>query len=167
VAQRWFDRGLNWNYAYNHEEAVACYRRAAKEDAICAMAWWGIAYASGPFYNRPWIRYTKAELAVVLPVCHEASDTAVSLLPHATAVEQALIYALAKRYQNGGERDYELLSVWQREYADAMRDVYRQYQAHADIAALFTTCSVSVSQCWKANWSTARKITTRLLQVCA
>ena len=27
-AQRWFDRGLNWCYGYNHEEAVACHQRA-------------------------------------------------------------------------------------------------------------------------------------------
>jgi hypothetical protein len=31
AAQIWFDRGFNWNYAYNHEEAVAWYRQAAKE----------------------------------------------------------------------------------------------------------------------------------------
>jgi hypothetical protein len=52
-AQLWFDRGLNWTYAYNHEEAVACFQSALEEDAECAMAWWGIAYACGPFYNRP------------------------------------------------------------------------------------------------------------------
>lgn len=28
AAQRWFDRGLAWTYGYNHEEAVACFRRA-------------------------------------------------------------------------------------------------------------------------------------------
>ena len=72
TAQQWFDRGLNWAYAYNHEEAVACYRRALEADPNCAMAWWGVAYASGPFYNRPWIRYTDAEIADVLPVCFEA-----------------------------------------------------------------------------------------------
>ena len=50
-AQIWFDRGLNWTYAYNHEEAVTCFRKALEYDPGCAMAWWGIAYASGPFYN--------------------------------------------------------------------------------------------------------------------
>ncbi|WPZ35993.1 tetratricopeptide repeat protein [Thalassobaculum sp. OXR-137] len=48
-AQTWFDRGLNWLFAYNHEEAVACFHRALEADPGCAMAWWGIAYASGPF----------------------------------------------------------------------------------------------------------------------
>ena len=25
-AQTWFDRGLNWVFAYNHGEAVACFK---------------------------------------------------------------------------------------------------------------------------------------------
>ena len=25
-AQLWFDRGLIWNYAYHHEEAVECFK---------------------------------------------------------------------------------------------------------------------------------------------
>ena len=53
-AQRWFDRGLNWVYGYNHMEAIACFRKALAHDAQCAMAYWGIAYAAGPNYNLPW-----------------------------------------------------------------------------------------------------------------
>ena len=34
-AQRWFDRGLAWTYGYNHEEAIACYRRALDADPEC------------------------------------------------------------------------------------------------------------------------------------
>ena len=75
-AQAWFDYGLNWTYAYNHEEAVACFRAALEHDPDCAMAWWGIAYAGGPFYNRPWIRYTGPEIAETLPLCHDAASEA-------------------------------------------------------------------------------------------
>ena len=32
AAQLWFDRGLNWTYGFNHEEAVDCFRRAADAD---------------------------------------------------------------------------------------------------------------------------------------
>ena len=53
AAQCWCDRGLNWAYGYNHEEAFVCFRNAAEADPACAMAWWGTAYAAGPFYNRP------------------------------------------------------------------------------------------------------------------
>ncbi|HJP08890.1 MAG TPA: tetratricopeptide repeat protein, partial [Arenicellales bacterium] len=53
-AQVWFDRGLVWCYGFNHEEAVDCFKQAASIDPGCAMAHWGIAFASGPFYNLPW-----------------------------------------------------------------------------------------------------------------
>src|SRR5262245_47636138 len=53
-AQLWFDRGLVWCYGYNHEEAVLCFQEAARADPDCAMAYWGIAYAAGPNYNKQW-----------------------------------------------------------------------------------------------------------------
>ena len=53
-AQRWFDRGLAWSYAFNHEEAVRCFEHASTADPQCAMAYWGVAYALGPNYNKPW-----------------------------------------------------------------------------------------------------------------
>ena len=55
--QLWFDRGLNWLFGFNHAEAIACFKKALKHDADCAMAYWGIAYAAGPNYNLPWNRY--------------------------------------------------------------------------------------------------------------
>lgn len=132
TARRWFDHGLNWTYAFNQEKAVACFRRAADADPASAMAWWGMAYAMGPFYNRPWIRYSDAELVEVLPTCHAAVCTAVSLAGGATSAEQALIGALAKRYRNAHETDREILDAWHRDYADAMREVYRVHRRKPD-----------------------------------
>jgi hypothetical protein len=37
-AQEWFDLGLSWCFGFNHEEAVACFRKALELDANCAMA---------------------------------------------------------------------------------------------------------------------------------
>ena len=53
-AQLWFDRGLNWLFGFNHGEAIKCFQRALKDDPECAMAHWGVSYASGPNYNLPW-----------------------------------------------------------------------------------------------------------------
>ena len=150
AAQLWFDRGLNWTYGFNHEEAVDCFRRATDADPYCAMAWWGIAYASGPHYNRPWIRYTDTEIAHTLPTCHDAAKTAVSLIADATPAEQVLIQALAKRYRNGEERDTEVLDAWHWAYADAMRDVYRTHEDDGDIAALYFDAALNCTprQLW-------------------
>jgi tetratricopeptide (TPR) repeat protein len=153
AAQQWFDRGLNWTYAYNHEEAVACFRRAADADPNCAMAWWGIACASGPFYNRPWIRHSDAEVARVLPACHEAISTALSLNGGTTSAEQALIQALSRRYQNADEVDRDTLNRWQHSYADAMRDACRIHPDDPDVASFYIEAAVTCTprQLWNLN----------------
>jgi hypothetical protein len=51
------DRGLLWCYGYNHDEAVRCFKKAAKHDPKCAMVHWGIAYAAGPNYNKQWVAF--------------------------------------------------------------------------------------------------------------
>ena len=50
-AQQFFDQGLRFIYAFNHDEAVRAFREAARLDPDCAMAYWGIAMASGIHYN--------------------------------------------------------------------------------------------------------------------
>ena len=54
-SQSWFDRGMVWLFAYNHEEAISCFEKAIEADQKCAFAYWGIAYAVGPclLYTSP------------------------------------------------------------------------------------------------------------------
>lgn len=143
AAQRWFDCGLNWLYGYNHEEAVICFRHALCIDARCAMAWWGIAYASGAFYNRSWLRFTDAEIAIVLPVCVDAAQAAMALSEDCAPADRALINALALRYQRADVVDRGVLDVWHREFTDAMREVYELYPDDLDVAALFAEAAVT------------------------
>ena len=100
-AQRWFDRGLVWCYAFAHEEAVRCFRRAAEHDPDCAMAWWGIGYAAGPYYNKPWEKFdagrprsARSKHGAGTPPFARRSTG--SRAP--TPVERALVEALARRY---------------------------------------------------------------------
>ena len=72
IAQTWFDRGLVWLFAYNHEEAIVCFEKALEADPDCAMAHWGIAYAIGPNYNKPWKVFTPEEKGPALPRAHTA-----------------------------------------------------------------------------------------------
>ena len=67
-AQVWFDRGLNWTYGYNQDEAIRCFHRALEHDPECAMAHWGLAYANGPYINKEWRFYSDDELEVVVPL---------------------------------------------------------------------------------------------------
>ena len=50
-AQRFFDQGLRFVYAFNHDEAVRSFSRAAALDPKAAMPAWGIALALGPNIN--------------------------------------------------------------------------------------------------------------------
>src|SRR5260370_7918198 len=97
-AQVWFDRGLNWVFAFNHEEAIACFGKALEHDPGCAMAHWGIAYAAGPNYNLPWHLYDPAGKAKALAAAYDAMQAALACLDQATPAEQALIRALPARY---------------------------------------------------------------------
>ena len=62
-AQTWFDRGMAWCYGFNHDEAIACFEHALARDPGLAMAHWGIAYAIGPNYNKPWEDFDEDDLS--------------------------------------------------------------------------------------------------------
>jgi tetratricopeptide (TPR) repeat protein len=135
AAQMWFDRGLIWTYAFNHEEAVRCFERALELDPALAMAHWGVAYAAGPNYNRPWELFDPVTRAGKLSQTYAATQQALALLDHASPAERDLIEAVSARYQAPTEpADFR---VWSDAYADAMRAVYRRFPDDLDIAALF------------------------------
>ncbi|MFF7857370.1 tetratricopeptide repeat protein [Streptomyces sp. NPDC007904] len=133
-AQLWFDRGLVWTYAFNHEEAVACFEKAAEADPDCAMAHWGIAYALGPNYNKPWEAFDGDELVTTVARTHVAVERAHEKAAHATSVERALVAALRARYPQS--QVPEDCSVWNEPYADRMREVYETAPDDPDVAAL-------------------------------
>ena len=97
-AQIWFNRGLNWCYGFNQEEAVRCFQKAINSDHECAMAYWGVAYASSPFYNKPWECYGEHERPRAIKLCFEYAQRALALKDHASEVEQQLIEALTLKH---------------------------------------------------------------------
>ena len=134
-AQLWFDRGLLQCYGFNHGEAVKCFRRALECDPGCAMAFWGVAYALGPNYNKAWDSFDEAEFSSVLAEAYEATSRAVALLDGATDMEQAMIRTLTHRYPTGVPQDDP--AEWVEDYATEMREVYLQYPDDPDVCALF------------------------------
>ncbi|HUL77521.1 MAG TPA: hypothetical protein VL691_09685 [Vicinamibacteria bacterium] len=126
-AQRYFDQGLAFMYAFNHDEAVRAFRRAGELDPACAMAAWGVAIASGPHINNPVVPKERGRAA------WEAVTRAKTLAAGARPVERALIDALASRYADPEPEDRKPLD---RTYADAMRRVFEAYPKDADVGAL-------------------------------
>ncbi len=138
-AQLWFDRGMAWCYGFNHDEALACFERALVCAPRLAMAHWGIAYAVGPNYNKPWEDFDADDKRQSLARAQASSAAAVSAAAEATPVEQALIATLAARYPAGpdepsGADDF---CAWNDGYADAMRAVHRAHPDDLNVCALF------------------------------
>jgi tetratricopeptide (TPR) repeat protein len=142
-ARLWFTRGLIWTYAFNHEEAVRCFERAIDSDPGCALAHWGLAYALGPNYNKPWEFFDAVDLASSVAWAHAASAAAAGHADGASPVERALVHALAARYPSA--QPAPDCSVWNSGYADAMRDVYRAYPDDLDVAALFADALMNLT----------------------
>ena len=150
-AQTWFDRGLVWSYAFNHEEAVRCFEQALDADPSFALAHWGVAYALGPNYNKPWEAFDGDELASAGPRAHRAVTAAVELAAHATPVEQALIAALQHRYpQVSAAAEPEVWNVWNTEYADAMGEVHQRFPDDLDVVTLHADALMNLTpwQLW-------------------
>ncbi|MEE4189389.1 MAG: hypothetical protein V2I76_13190 [Roseobacter sp.] len=134
AAQRWFDRGLVWIFAYNHEEAIVCFERALEADRSCGLAYWGIAYAIGPNYNKPWEVFSPEEKAPALARAHDALRAGQALTCAAPA-ERAMLDALASRYPTDPAiEDYQPFNDG---FADAMRPVYRAHPDDLDVACIF------------------------------
>ena len=85
-AQFWFNMGLAWTYAYNHEEAIVCFQKAVTADPGCAMAYWGIAYCIGPNYNKPWETFEEEEKPDCIALAKSSIEAATTLLDQLTPV---------------------------------------------------------------------------------
>ncbi|MBX2837434.1 MAG: tetratricopeptide repeat protein [Gammaproteobacteria bacterium] len=134
-AQIWFDRGLIWTYGYNHEEAIVCFEKALEADPKCAMAHWGIAYAIGPNYNKPWGAFEEDEKPEALQRAQSALATTAALADHVSPVESALIDALVQRYPDNSS--FEHCETWNDAFAEAMRAVYTAYRDDLDVCTVF------------------------------
>jgi tetratricopeptide (TPR) repeat protein len=147
-AQTWFDRGLIWSYAFNHEEAAECFEKAIANDPRCAIAYWGIAYSLGPNYNKPWEFFDDKDLDATVNRTREAAAQAEEHARKSSPVEQALIRALQFRYPRNNEtKEY---SIWNQEYADAMGLVYEEFRDDLDVAALYADALMNLTpwQLW-------------------
>ncbi len=128
-AQAYFDQGLAFLFAFNHDEAIRSFRRAAEIDPTCAMAYWGIAYANGPHINNPVV--TPDREAEAFAAAQEAARLAGSLDDDA---DRALIEAVTVRYASPQPEDRAPLDLG---FAEAMAEVYERFPDDGDVGALY------------------------------
>ncbi len=129
LAQQYFDQGLRLTYGFNHDEALASFKKAAELDDKCAMCIWGQALSMGPNINLS--MDLKQE-----PAAYALAQKALTLSKSVktTVVERALIAALAQRYakEPGDQR-----SARDQAYAQAMREAAKRFPANTDVTTLF------------------------------
>ena len=111
-AQTWFDRGLNWCYAFHHQEAVRCFQKVVEFDPECAMGYWGIAYATGPYYNIPWLKMSPNGRINALIQTHENAQKAYTLSQKGTPAEQALCHAFTIRFPAPQVENDDIFAEW-------------------------------------------------------
>jgi tetratricopeptide (TPR) repeat protein len=155
-AQLWFDQGIQLLYGYNHDEAIRSFEQAAKIDPSCAMAWWGSAYARGLHINNPEMKEEQSRLA------HEAAGRALAALDNESPVEQALVRAVAQRYEWPAPKDRKPLD---QKYADAMEQVWHDFPSDPDVGALFAESLMNL-QPWDL-WTGEGKPKGRTLEIVA
>lgn len=142
-AQKFFDQGLSLVFAFNHDEAVRSFKRAAEIDPRMAMAWWGVALALGPNINQD-VDLAHEEAA------YDAAQKALALAKDKPEAERDYIAALAKRYSIAPGTDLKKLAV---SYKDAMGELSRKYPNDLDAATLYAESMMDLRpwQLWSAD----------------
>lgn len=142
-AQAYFDQGMRFIFAFNHDEATRSFAKAAELDPKCAACLWGVALTLGPNYNMPMMAQARAKVG------WDAVEKAKAL--SSTPVEHALIVALEKRFD--GAKPLDPMSGPPRidAYADAMKDVAAKYPGDLDVQTLYAEALMNKNP-WKL-WS--------------
>jgi tetratricopeptide (TPR) repeat protein len=133
-AQRFFDQGLALVYAFNHDEAVRSFKRAAELDSRLAMAYWGMALALGPNINLD-VDPEREKAA------YEAVQLALSLAAKGPENERAYIEALAKRYSLDPKADLKRLAS---DYKSSMGELVKRYPDDLDAATLYAESAMDL-----------------------
>ncbi len=142
-AQEFFDQGFRFVYAFNHDEAIRSFKRAAAFDPQMAMAHWGIALALGPNINLD-VDPAREKAA------YEAVQKALALATRAPEIERGYIEALAKRYSIDPNDDLKQLAV---AYKNAMGELVRRYPDDLDAATLYAEAAMDLRpwQLWMSD----------------
>lgn len=138
-AQRYFDQGLAWVHAFNHDEAIRSFAKAAQLDPDCAMAWWGISLSEGPNYNAPVMDEDRSANA------WGALQEALARINNTNLLERALIQALTTRYENPWSENRAHL---EQAFADAMAKMWAEYPNNSDVGALYAE-AMMIQRPWK------------------
>jgi pimeloyl-ACP methyl ester carboxylesterase/tetratricopeptide (TPR) repeat protein len=154
-AQKFFNQGLAYIYAFNHEEAVRSFKQATQLDPQLAMGYWGIALALGSNYN------VQAD-GPALVQAYSSLQKAIELAPKASEHDRAYIDALAKRYSSDIQADQKKLAL---DYKNTMGELAKRFPDDLDAATLYAESLMNLRP-WKL-WSLDGKPAEDTLEIVA
>jgi tetratricopeptide (TPR) repeat protein len=157
LAQQYFDQGMRFVWAFNHDEATRSFAKAAEIDPACASCFWGVALTLGPNYNMPMMNSARARVG------WEAVRRAEAKMTRASPVERALIAAVAKRYSGMTEVDPSNSTPILTSYAGAMQAVAAKYPNDLDVQTMYAEALMNKAP-WKL-WANDGKPTDGTLQI--
>jgi tetratricopeptide (TPR) repeat protein len=142
LAQKYFDQGMRFVWAFNHDEATRSFAKAAQIDPNCASCYWGVALSVGTNYNMPMMSPERG--GVGWAAVRKAQANARRAKP----VERALIAAIAKRYRDNGGIDPSNSEPLLKAYVAAMRRVAAQYPNDLDVQTMYAEALMNTNP-WK------------------
>jgi tetratricopeptide (TPR) repeat protein len=142
LAQKYFDQGMRFIWAFNHDEAARSFAKAAQIDPRCGSCYWGVALTLGPNYNMPTMSSPRARVG------SEAVRKAEGNARRARPVERALIAAVGKRYRGTGEVDPSNSKPLLTAYVAAMRSVAKRYPHDLDVQTMYAEALMNTNP-WK------------------
>ncbi len=141
-AQQYFDQGMRYLWAFNHDESTRSFAKAAQLDPACAMCYWGVALTVGPNYNVPFMAEPRAKAA------WEAVQLAQKAGQRTTPVERALVDAVSKRYNGAHPLDPTNEGPVLNAYAEAMKNVAKRFPEDLDVQTLYAEAMMNLKP-WK------------------
>ena len=141
-AQAYFDQGMRFLWAFNHDEATRSFAEAAQLDPQCAMCYWGVSLTVGPNYNLPMMAQPRATVA------WEALQQAQQHIGGTTPLEAALIEALTKRCQNAQPLEPSTEGPVVAAYAQAMKEVSARFPEDVDVQTMTAEALMNINA-WK------------------
>ena len=137
LAQTYFDQGLRLHYGFWISESRRSFEEAIRQDPDAPMPYWGKAWAFGAYHNNgaPAVRDLETSYAAI----HDA----MARKSKATALEQGLIDAMAKRVNQDTKTPRAQLDV---AYAAAMRSLAEQYPDNVNVLVLAAAAEMNTNR---------------------
>ena len=139
LAQKFFDQGLRYAWAFHFPESIASYQQAAIHDPNHPMIYWGMAHSIGPNPNSRYSGMPDDPKGEGL----KAINKAMSLLENANPLERDMITALHILYDKESIPDDSQRDIAYMNAADALQ---RKYPSDPDIVSLYAESYMNIGR---------------------